>query len=129
MEKFWNDKGFWLTLYVLLYDISVLLLIALAGFVTLENLLPGFISTRLNLAKPFFLLTLTLLALITVSRRHNIKAPTVSLKRWHIGVLVAWSLFLTFSSLLKFPPLAILVILLLTSAFAFLLYRLFFKGE
>jgi hypothetical protein len=125
----WQDRGFWLTAYALGHDLAVLLLFTFAALMTVDGLMPGFISSHLNFAKFLFGLAALLFLLIAIGRKEDVSFPVSKPRKRLIGSLLAWSALLTINALLKFPPLASLVILILTAAIGRLLYQLFFTEE
>lgn len=121
-------------LHSLLRDALVLSLLAFAGFMTLEGLIPGFISGHLNLAKVLFGIALLFFAFKATSPTEDMepsaakasasqKANTPS---WLIVGLLLWSSLLILNSLLKFPLYAIAIIFVLTTIIGKLLHDEFF---
>lgn len=136
--SFLHEDGFWLTLHALLYDALVLSLLAFAGLMTIEGLMPGFVSAHLNLAKVLFSIALLFFACISIgqqsavakammNRRKNISASSGNVSKWLIGFLLLWSSLLILNSLIKFPLWAIASIFLFTALIGKLLYKEFFE--
>jgi hypothetical protein len=99
-------------------------LFAFALIITAEAVLPGIISLRLNLAKPFFVILILIAIAGYFGRKIDASCPFIPDKKspttW-IGI--SWLAFLLTLSSIKFSPFLVPVIV---GAF-FLIIRLFWK--
>lgn len=136
VEKSLHEDGFRLMLHALLRDALMLSLFAFAALMTIEGLMPGFVSGHLNLAKVLFTIALLLFAFLAMEKSIAIasekketaqKKPTSAdrkerLSKWLLIGLASWSSILILNSLIKFPFYAIVIIFILTAAIGKLLY-------
>lgn len=123
---FLREDGFWHMVFALLYDTLILSLLAFAGLMTLEALIPGFISVHINLAKIVFGISLLLFAYAGIGYAKNITLSSRVIPKWFKVILLLWSSLLILNALIKFPLYAIVIIFLLTAVIGKLLYDEFF---
>jgi hypothetical protein len=132
-----KQEGFWLMLHFLLRDALALSLLAFAGLMTAEGMLPGFVSVHLNLAKVLFGIALLFFAFIGVGhspavaqamegQRKNSAFRSGTVSKWLFYGLLLWSSLLTLNALLKFPLYAIVIIFISTGIIGKLVYDEFF---
>ncbi|MDD5083609.1 MAG: hypothetical protein PHT88_01550 [Candidatus Moranbacteria bacterium] len=124
-----KQDGFWLMLHFLLRDALALSLLAFAGLMTIEGLMPGFVSGHLNLAKVLFAIALLFFAFIGIGQQPAFAKATAwqgKTSKWLITGLLFWSSLLILNSLIKFPLYAIVITFLLTAVIGKLLYDEFF---
>jgi hypothetical protein len=121
-----NQDGFWLMLHALLRDALTLSLLAFAGLMTIEGLIPGFVSGHLNLAKVIFVIALLFFAFTSIGRIKNIPLQSGIISKGLSISLLLWSSLLILNTLIKFPLYAILIIFVLTALIAKLVYTEFF---
>jgi len=130
---FFKQDGLWLALYFLLRDALVLSLFAFAGLMTIEGLIPGFVSGHLNLAKVLFVIALLFFAFIGIERtsaitqslavkEKSIPSSSGNASKWLLSALLLWSSLLVLNALIKFPFYAIVSIFVLTALIGKLLY-------
>ena len=124
-----REKGLWLMLHALLSDAIVLVLVAFAGLMTLESLMPGFVSAHINLAKILFAIAVLFLAHFAVGHAYHIPASEKRAPWWLLTILILWSSAIVISSLIKFPLYAIAIIFVFTAIIGKLLYDDFFNTE
>ena len=123
--KPFHERGFWLMAHALLSDAVSLMLLVFVGFMTLEALIPGIITSHISMAKFLFVIIALLFAQIVIGQKHTITFTITKNNRWFIKALLFWSLLLILNALLKFPIYAIIIITLLTIAIVCLFYQLF----
>lgn len=123
--SFLKEDGFWILLHKLLSDAITLSLLAFAGLMTIEGLMPGFISLHLNLAKVLIAIALLFFARMMIGHTKNMTLPH-SHSKWLTGGLLLWSSLLVINSLIKFPLYALVIITLFTAIIGKLLYSEFF---
>jgi hypothetical protein len=121
-----NDRGFRLAAYALAYDAALLFLTGFAVLMVAEGLMPGFVSGRINLAKPLALFALLLFGMAAAGRTWKISVSDRKPDRRLFAVLVLWSTLLVANSLLRFPAYAAAAILALTGTAGWLFYRILF---
>jgi hypothetical protein len=132
-----KQDGFRLMLHFLLHDALTLSLIAFAGLMTIEGLIPGFVSGHLNLAKVLFAITLLFFAFIGIGhtpivaqamadKEKSIPSSSGNASKWLLSGLLLWSSLLILNSLIKFPLYAIVIIFILTAIIGKLVYDEFF---
>lgn len=123
--------------HTLLRDALALSLLGFAGFMTLEGLIPGFVSEHLNLAKVILVIALLMAALIATATMRDKKKSlpdeeatnTKRASRWLLAVLIPWASVLLVNSLIKFPPYSIGIIFVSTAIIGILLYAELFDTE
>lgn len=133
-NKIMKQEGFRLALHLLLRDALALSLLAFAGFMTLEGLIPGFVSGHLNLAKVLCGIALLFFAFKATSPAEDPEpsaakasaSQKTNTPSWFIVGLLLWSALLILNSLIKFPLYAIAIIFILTAIIGKLLYDEFF---
>ena len=123
--SFLKEDGFWIMMHKLLSDTIALLLIAFAGLVTVEGLIPGFVSPHLNLAKVLIAIALLIFLRVIIGHTKNITLSE-SNSKWLLGVLILWSSLLIVNSLFRFPSYAIGIVFIFTAIIGKLLYSEFF---
>ncbi|MEI6650104.1 MAG: hypothetical protein WCL23_01570 [Candidatus Moraniibacteriota bacterium] len=110
--------------YAALLDIIELSLFAFALIITAEAVLPGIISLRLNLAKPFFVILILIALSGLIGRKIGASFPFVPDKKSPVTWIgISWLAFLLTLSSIKFSPFLVPIIV---GAF-FLIIRLFWK--
>lgn len=126
----WRSTGALHVIYALAVEGIGIGYLYLIGFFTIETLLPTFVTVRFSLAAflLFLILATMLLALLgrflNVSLNWNItrKSPLL----W-LGLL--WSIAIFLISLIKFPPMILLVLIILFIAAGFLFWHVFFEEK
>lgn len=116
-----QNNSFQRTVYAVLSDAIVLTIIGFAGLMTLEGILPGFVSTHLSLTKVSFVLAIFFIAHNALSRIPAVSSalqknpyPLLPRSRTILIFLVFWSFLLTINALLKFPLPVIVITVILT---------------
>lgn len=111
-------------LYASLLEIIELSLFSFALIITAEAVLPGILSLRLNLAKPFLAILLLVALAAYVGKRIGASFPFLPDKKSvFTGVGIAWLAFLLTLSSIKFSPLTVPIIV----GTLFLIVRLFWR--
>lgn len=120
--SFLHEDGFWRMLHALLRDTLTLSLFAFAGLMSIEGLMPGFVTGHLNLAKVLFIIALLMFAFIAIGSKRSIPVSKGNVPKWFIIGLITWSSLMILNSLIKFPFYAIVIIFLFTVSIGKLLY-------
>lgn len=125
--SFLHEDGFWLMLHALFRDALTLSLVAFAGLMTIEGLMPGFVSGHLNLAKVLVAIALLFFVLIGIGHKKNISLGSGNVSKWLFIGLLLWSSLLILNALIKFPLYAIVIIFVFTGIIGKLVYDEFFE--
>lgn len=116
--------------YALLAEACELGLLAFAALLTVEAVLPGLISLRLNLATVFAALLLALLATAALGRHLDVSFPFAPDKRSPLTWIgIAWLAFLLTLSSIRFPFWAVPLIVGGIFVAAHLFWKTLFRGE
>ena len=114
--------------YLLLVEALEMLLFGFALLLTLEALLPGLISFRLNLAKPFIAIILLLALTSFLGSRLGISFPMEPKKRglqsW-FGI--TWLAFLLTFSAIRFPSWIVPIIITSFFALSYLCWKIILR--
>ncbi len=114
--------------YLLLLEALEMLLFGFAFLLTLEALLPGLVSFRLNLAKPFIIIILLLALTSFLGYRLGISFPMEPKKRgvrsW-IGI--TWLAFLLTFSAIRFPSWITPIIITSFFALSYLFWKIILR--
>ncbi|HWQ60548.1 MAG TPA: hypothetical protein VN420_05405 [Candidatus Fimivivens sp.] len=116
--------------YALLIEAAELGLFAFAALLTLEAIIPGIVSVRLNLAIPFMAILLLIALAAALGRKIGVSFPFLPDKKSPLTRIgISWLAFLLTLSSIHFPFWAVPIIVggLFLSAHFF--WRLLFRGE
>lgn len=128
--KTWKESGILAFAYSLLVELLMLLYLLFLGLFTLEILLPGFVSVRINMA--IFLATLILLTMATAMLGRFLGAhfpATASYEKLILSTLIAWGTGIIGISLISFPWWSLAVLLALSLAILFFLRDIFLEEK
>lgn len=115
-------------LYALALELLELSLFAFAVLVTLEALLPGFVSFRFNLAKPLIGIVLLLAFSSFLGSRLGAAFPFAPDKKSPIAWIgIMWLAFLFMLSAMRFSALATPVIVLSFFGLGYLFWKILFR--
>lgn len=112
--SFEHNLYFWMVVHRLIQDTITLALIAFAGLMTLDSVMPGFVSSHLNLAKVLFFIAILFFASFATGFAKPEENPSEPKRQWITNSLVLWSSLLIINSLIKFPLYAIVIIFVTT---------------
>jgi len=128
--KSWEEKGYLALIWALLFELLANAFVAFAGLVTLETLLPTFITARLSLAKLLFFLLLGSSLLAWLGTKLHLEYPRTSLRRSPlVWITCLWGIALFFLSMIKLPLWSIPLFLLVTGAIGIFFFKLFFEDQ
>lgn len=124
--------GHWKPYLPLLYAFTIelleLALFAFALLVTVEAVLPGFVSFRFNLAKPLIAIALLLAAASFLGYRLGAAFPFAPHKKSPIAWIgIMWLAFLLTLSSMRFPAWSAPLIVGSFFGIAYLLWKIFFR--
>lgn len=120
-----NDNKL-LIIYNLLNDTLVILLFAWAVFLSMENLLPGFISNQLSFLKLTLFALLLIVIISSLGKKLNLSFPKEKIKKWPLIIAILFFIFNITIVLYKFNWLQIIIITLVSFLILFYFYKLFF---
>ncbi|EKD46952.1 MAG: hypothetical protein ACD_67C00003G0004 [uncultured bacterium] len=130
LRKITIDKNILLVTYKLLHDALFLILLAFAGTLVADALLPGLITSKISFSKITLLLVLTVGAIVYLGKKLQITYPEKKLNKSKIlPALILFSFLLIGNSLLKFTFWENIVITLVTLFIFFLFFELIFSSE
>lgn len=122
-----KESGALATAYALIRDTLVILVVTLGTLLTAESILPGFVTSRLNLTGPVMATTITAFCLAYLSGYFDTRplgTATPSKKTWTLSAsAIIWAAALTMNALLAFPWWAAAAILALTIALGVVLTK------
>ena len=114
--------------YALALELLELSLFAFAALVTIEALLPGFVSFRFNLAKPLIGIILLLAFTSFLGSRLGAAFPFTPDKKNPIAWIgIMWLAFLFMLSAMRFPTPATPVIVLAFFGLGYLFWKILFR--
>ncbi|NTW90039.1 MAG: hypothetical protein HGB37_03990 [Candidatus Moranbacteria bacterium] len=117
-------------LYALLLETTELGLFAFVGLLTIEAVLPGIISMRLNMSLPFAGILIIFAAAAALGRRLGISFPFAPDKKSPLTWIgISWLAFLLTLSTIRFPYWSIPIIVGGMFAAAHLFWKLLFRSE
>lgn len=125
-----DQRQLLLASYKLLHDLSFILLVFFAGLLIAEGILPGFLSSHINIPLLVLLMLIALGLIGKISRNLDINYPPVSIrKNKSIPFLITIIILLLGSSMLKLSLWMNLLIVLGILYLLFLFYRMILKVE
>lgn len=126
LEKWWNP--YLPIVYALSLELLELSLFAFAALVTVEAILPGFISFRMNLTKPLLLIILFAAGTIALGHRLGATFPFAPDKKSPLTWIgISWLAFLLTLSAIRFPFWAVPIIVGSFFGIAYLFWKIFFR--
>ncbi len=123
--KYLETTGWLHSVYALLIEAIVLLLLSFAAFFTLETILPGLISGRFVIGEIIIGITLIFFFAAFLGRSLRISFPIVISKSLRATVIIGilWILGILVISLLSFPLWSILLSLIAFAAIGYLFWK------
>lgn len=122
------NKNQLLLFYKLLEIIIFLTFFIWAVALLSENILPEFISSHLSFLKLTIFASFILILFSLLSKKLNLSFNT-KIKKWQIISLAIFSFFIISLSLIKFNPIEIIIITILSFFIIFYLYKVLFKTK
>lgn len=117
-------------LYAFALELLELSLFAFVLLVTVEAILPGFVSFRFNLAKPLIAIILLLAAASFLGHRLSATFPFAPHKKNPIAWIgIMWLAFLLTLSSMRFPSWSAPLIVGSFFGIAYLLWKIFFRSR
>jgi len=127
IKKIVTDKNFVLLTYKLAHDALFLMLLALAGMLVSEGILPGFISAHISFVKVIVVIFILLSFIALLGHQLDIAFTSSPMqKNKLVPLLLIFSFLLIGNSMLKFPFWENLLTTLATLLVFFLFYQLIF---
>ncbi|HOF42297.1 MAG TPA: hypothetical protein PLF30_00220 [Candidatus Moranbacteria bacterium] len=116
--------------YKLLNNLLLLLLIAFTGTIFAESLLPGIITSQIGFTSIASAILLTMLALIWIGNKYQIRYEKLPLRKTRIVPILAFVSFLLLgNSMLKFDLWENIIITMSVLFFMLLLYQQIFEAK
>lgn len=116
--------------YALLLETTELGLFAFVGLLTIEAILPGIITERLNMALPFTGILILFAAAAALGRRLGISFPFAPDKKSPLTWIgISWLAFLLTLSTIRFPFWSVPIIVGGMFVVAHLFWKLLFRSE
>lgn len=128
--KTWKESGILAFGYSLLVELLALLYLLFLGLFTLEILLPGFVSVRINMA--VFLATLIILTAGTAMLGRFLGAhfpATAPYEKLIVGTVIAWGIGIIGIALISFPWWSLAVLLAFSMAILFFLRSILLEED
>ena len=130
LRKICKDKDIHMAAYKLLNNLLLLLLIAFTGTIFAESLLPGIITSQIGFTSIASAILLTMLALIWIGNKYQIRYEKLPLRKTRIVPILAFVSFLLLgNSMLKFDLWENIIITMSVLFFMLLLYQQIFEEK
>ncbi|KKP96325.1 MAG: hypothetical protein US25_C0074G0003 [Candidatus Moranbacteria bacterium GW2011_GWE1_36_7] len=129
-RKITIEKNSLLIAYKLLHDLLLLMLVSFAGFLVIEGLLPGLLTSKISFSKIVIGIIIILASIVYLGKNFNITYQQAKIHTSKmLSGLVLFSFLLIGNSMLKFNFWENLVITLATLLILFLFYELIFSSK
>jgi hypothetical protein len=130
MKKISINKNYLLITYKILHDILLLILIAFAGILVADALLPGIISSKISFSKMTIALILTSSLIAYLGNHLQISYAEEKINKSKIlPILILFSFLLIGNSLLKFTLWQNIMITIISLILFFLFYEILFASK
>ena len=117
-------------IYALLLELLEFSLLTFAILATAEAILPGIISFRMNLAKPFMAIILMVAVTAFLGKKLGASFPLSPNKKSPLAWIgITWFAFLLTLATISFPSWSIPIIIGGTFGIAYLFWRIFFREQ
>lgn len=125
-----RQSGLLLVVYALLAEALFIGFLYFVGFFTIETLLPTFVTVRFSLTTFFLVLIIATMLLALLGRFLDITFPwNITKKSPLLWLGIVWGIGILLVSLIKFPPVILILIIALLLTALFLFWHVFFEEK
>ena len=126
----WRATGLLRVIYALAIEALFLGYLYFIGFFTVETLLPTFVTVRFSLTTFFFILIIATLLLSLLGRFLNLSFDwNISRKSPLLWIGILWGISILVVSLIKFPPMILILLIISFFIAGFLFWHIFFEEK